>query len=338
MSRRLRREQKITEDFEQGIEPEDFYSIQLKRIDKPLVWKKSDGGIKIQDLKEHQFDEVLSIFKKYYMTDDVLCRNSKLLQDEESLNCYLNRLRFQLNDLCSIVAIDEKVSQQVKEKIVGILILRIIREEDDTRTFSFVQLIEGEAMQKCMELKNHVNRKVDIFQKMNCDVFLRYYEMCVLPEYKNRRIDYLLMFSALSVAHSFKIPAIGGLFPNYSTQRLAKAIGMQIVSEVEYTSWKDEHGELIFEDPGPGNYSCALMTGEVPPPPPQPLSKTSKDEFQDTNTLPRYHKQRWLAKKLKKEREELDKKKEKQAEKQQEKEKKMKKAVVKAEAQNGQYL
>lgn len=44
-----------------------------------------------------------------------------------------------------------------------------------------------------------------------------------------------------------------------------------MVQEINYAQWRDEKGEFIFDDPGAGNYSFAVMAGKVPAaPPPEP--------------------------------------------------------------------
>lgn len=47
----------------------------------------------------------------------------------------------------------------------------------------------------------------------------------------------------------------------------------KILYEINYVEWRDKNGELIFDDPGAGNYSCILMAANVPEeaiPEPQP--------------------------------------------------------------------
>lgn len=44
-----------------------------------------------------------------------------------------------------------------------------------------------------------------------------------------------------------------------------------MIQEINYAQWRDEKGEFIFDDPGAGNYSFAVMAGKVPAaPPPEP--------------------------------------------------------------------
>lgn len=37
----------------------------------------------------------------------------------------------------------------------------------------------------------------------------------------------------------------------------------QILYEIAYVDWRDKNGDIIFTDPGPGNYTCAFMAGHV---------------------------------------------------------------------------
>ncbi|KAK5646997.1 hypothetical protein RI129_005461 [Pyrocoelia pectoralis] len=277
MSRRLRLESRVL--TEEEVHVRDPIELQLKRIYSPLVWKETAFGIRIQDLKENQHDEVINIIKDYYVEQDVLCKNTELLNDEESLDCYLKRIRFQLRDNSSIIAVDLKDEEGDKKltdeklKIVGVLVLKIIRKNEFTRVFSQVQLVEGEAMKRCIAFRSHITRRVDVHEKCNCEVFLRYYELCVIPEYRHQSIGHLLMLCGIKAARSYNIPVVAGLFPNFALQKLARRLGMETIYEIKYTEWTDSDGELIFDDPGAGNYTCAVMAGTVaplPPPPPRP--------------------------------------------------------------------
>lgn len=57
---------------------------------------------------------------------------------------------------------------------------------DFGRVFSRAMLIEGEAYKKCVNFRNHINRKVDLFVEFDCDRYLRYYALCVKPEYRRK--------------------------------------------------------------------------------------------------------------------------------------------------------
>ncbi|XP_031343229.1 uncharacterized protein LOC116178499 [Photinus pyralis] len=276
MSRRLRLEEERAKAVKEEEIFEDPLKIQLKRIFSPLVWKETSYGIRIQDLKEDQHEEVVNMFKDHFLENDVLCKNTELLNDEESLACYLRRIRFQIRDSSSIIAVDLNYvhddedlqdESEAKLKIVGVLILKVMRKNEFNRVFSQVQLIEGEAMKKCVAFRSHINRRVDIHEKCNCDVYLRYYELCVLPQYRHQSLGYLLMMCGVRVARSYNIPVVAGLFPTLSMQTVAKRLGMETIYEVSYCAWRDREGELIFDDPGAGNYTCAVMAGPVPPPP-----------------------------------------------------------------------
>lgn len=71
-----------------------------------------------------------------------------------------------------------------------------------------------------------------------------------------------------------------------------------MVHEINYVEWRDRFNELIFDEPGQGNYTCAVMAGVVPPPPaPEPPPKTSEEKVKIT----REEKRKIKAKKKKKE-------------------------------------
>lgn len=143
----------------------------------------------------------------------------------------------------------KKKDEEEKIKIVAALIMRVIHKYDYSRVFSRVQLVEGEAMKKCITFKNFVNRKVDVFAKFNCDSILRYYDLCILPEYQHRGYSfslfvYIVNFSyksyslglglilakcGLYVAKAMNVPVVMGVFSDFRVQKLAKKIGMEVI-------------------------------------------------------------------------------------------------------------
>lgn len=48
-----------------------------------------------------------SIFQDYYITEEVLCRNSEMKDDEISTNSFLQRILYHLKDNSSIVCLQE---------------------------------------------------------------------------------------------------------------------------------------------------------------------------------------------------------------------------------------
>lgn len=66
-----------------------------------------------------------------YLKEEIMCRSLNILEDEESVECYLDFLRFWLKDRKSLVAIDDET-----EKVVGFLVARTVSKLQHTRTYS----------------------------------------------------------------------------------------------------------------------------------------------------------------------------------------------------------
>lgn len=70
----------------------------------------------------------------------------------------------------------------------------------------------------------------------------------------------------------------------------------KILNEINYVDWRGKDGEMIFDDPGAGNYSCALMAGVVPeapepePPPPPKVDDVEKKKEKVTRAEKRAEK------------------------------------------------
>lgn len=65
-----------------------------------------------------------------------------------------------------------------------------------------------------------------------------------------------------------------------------------------YVDWRDRFNEIIFEDPGVGNYTCSIMAGQIPVSVNNPEPKINVEE-QDTSRLTREEKIKNKTKQLK---------------------------------------
>ncbi|XP_050306616.1 uncharacterized protein LOC126743533 [Anthonomus grandis grandis] len=278
MSRRLRiEEEKVKALKDELQEEEDKLKLMQERIFGPLIWRRFQNGIKIMDLQEPNFREAIDLILKYYLKEDILFRNTKIAEDEVSQNCFAERLIFKLKDRASIVAVDENNDNCM----VGVLVLTPVHKCDFGRVYSRTMIVEGKSYKSVTDFINYINRKVDIFEHFYCDKYLRYYLLCISPEYRGRGLGLQLMLIGLEVARHLKIPVVTGVFNSFNLQKIATRIGMdQVLYEYNYVKWSDKNGELIFCDPGQGNYSCNIQAGVVPPAPePDPVPENHEKEI-----------------------------------------------------------
>lgn len=261
MSRRYRLEQERAQQLTQELqEEEDKIKLQKDKIFGPIIWRRISEGIRIQDLQSDYYEETLDIIIEYYVRDDLLFRNTNILNDPDSLKSFRAKLLFSMQDRCSIIAVDEAHEGGV----VGVLLLKSVKKCDYGRVFSRTQIGAGNCYQSITTFLNHVNKHVDIFLHYNCEMYLRYYLLCVKPEYRGKKIGFQLMDTGPIVAKHLGIDVIMGIFDCHHLQHLAQQLGMEKLFEQEYTKYRDKLGELKICDPGSGNYSCALMAGEIP--------------------------------------------------------------------------
>ncbi|XP_017785361.1 PREDICTED: uncharacterized protein LOC108568666 [Nicrophorus vespilloides] len=261
MSKRLRLEHDYAEQLRQEAEEEDDkLKKQQERIFAPITWARFHNGFRIIDLKEKHFGDVIELIKEHYIPVEVLCRNAEIEEDEVSLKSFLDELMFNMRDSTSIIAIHESSNE-----LAAVLILRIVNKIDYSRVFTRIAFNEGEARKKCTAIINALSRKNDVYKIMNCDTFLYYSLLCVNPTYRHKALGYQLMRIGLDVAVSLKVPVAMGIFSNFKMQKAARKLNFKLIQEVSYTNWRDKNNELIFGDPGAGNYSCALMICSVPP-------------------------------------------------------------------------
>lgn len=133
-----------------------------------------------------------------------MCRNSNLADDPTSKQSYLDRILFNLKNHSSIIALDESTNffkeyifillynnySDNDDAIAGFLVLKAVHKSDFGRVFSRVQLTDGEAYQKCTNFLNNLSRIVDVHATFHCDAYLRYYLLCIKPEYRRKGINY----------------------------------------------------------------------------------------------------------------------------------------------------
>lgn len=121
-----------------------------------------------------------------------------------------------------------------------------------------MQTYEGDALQKIMHLLNTVVKQENVYKVLNCDMYLRIHIICVHPSYQEKGIDVALLKTSMETASAMSIPAVGGIFTSGASQTMADRLGFRLISEIRYGRWIVDN-EIVFDDPGRGNYSAAFM-------------------------------------------------------------------------------
>ncbi|XP_065163305.1 uncharacterized protein [Atheta coriaria] len=264
MSRRYRLEQKYLQQLRaEAEEEEDKVRQNQHSSTAPVLWATLNTGFSIHDVVDADHQDILEMLQEHYIPHDVLCRNTELIDDPVSLKSMLDHILYTLKDTTSIKIV--KNEENGSETLVGVLLLRVSRKADFDRVFSRTILQDGDARKKCIAIQTALSRKLNIYETYNCESFLRYYILCIKKEFRNNGLGYQLMRVGLDVARSLNIHVASGIFSSFNLQRNAKKLGFKLIQEVSYTSWRDKsNNELIFSDPGSGNYTCAFMICDIP--------------------------------------------------------------------------
>ncbi|KAG7212177.1 hypothetical protein KM043_012517 [Ampulex compressa] len=109
-----------------------------------------------------------------------------------------------------------------------------------------------------MNLCNALIKQTDAYEKFGHDAYFRIYVLCVHPTYQTKGVGTALLKNCVRVATTLNMPAIGGIFTSGLSQTMAANQGFEILSEIRYSRWII-NDEVIFDDPGRGNYSAAFM-------------------------------------------------------------------------------
>lgn len=109
-----------------------------------------------------------------------------------------------------------------------------------------------------MKLINTLIKQTNAYEELDCDAYFRVYLLCVHPSYQQKGIGTALLKACIDVAPTFDMPAIGGVFTSGLSQSLALKLGFRLISEIRYSRWIVDD-QVVFDDPGKGNYSVAFM-------------------------------------------------------------------------------
>ncbi|KZC14636.1 hypothetical protein WN55_07050 [Dufourea novaeangliae] len=182
-----------------------------------------------------------------------MCKASALLQDQSSVNGYLELIRTWMKDTTSLVACSVKSG-----RVIGTAITRIDSFPEKTDVYGRVQILEGEKLKNIMHLMNTLLLQTKPYEKFEQLEYFRIYLLCVHPSYQEKGIEVALLDVCVQVAKSMHLLAIGGIFTCGSSQTRAHSIGFKLFSEIRYNRWI-VHDRVVFDDPGRGNYSAAFM-------------------------------------------------------------------------------
>ena len=109
-----------------------------------------------------------------------------------------------------------------------------------------------------MHLQNTLMQQTNAHEKFKHSKYFCIYILCVHPSYQEKSVEVALLNACVQVALSLKMPAIGGIFTCGVSQTRARSVGFQLLSEIRYGLWLVNE-QVVFDDPGRGNYSAALM-------------------------------------------------------------------------------
>lgn len=118
-----------------------------------------------------------------------------------------------------------------------------------------------------MHLRGTLVKQAKIYDNLDIEEYIKIYILAIHPSYERKGVRSALIKAAISVCRALKSHAIFGIFTSKSEQELAESLGWQILSEIQYSRWII-NDKVVFDDPGIGNYSAALMGVLVPEEPP----------------------------------------------------------------------
>lgn len=101
-------------------------------------------------------------------------------------------------------------------------------------------------------------KQINPYKKLGCDMILRIYIICVHESYQSKGLESILLENCIRVAIASKILAVVGIFTSNDSQKLAEKYSFKVLNEIHYGRWIVDD-EIVFINPGMGNYSVAFM-------------------------------------------------------------------------------
>ncbi|XP_014256877.1 uncharacterized protein LOC106670796 [Cimex lectularius] len=105
----------------------------MEKAKKPIVWCRLPFGVRIEDLHQSYYEEVIDLVKRHYVPDEPTFTSVKMSQDEASMDEFLSLCNVWIRDTCSMVAVEEG-----EKKAVGALIGRVYIKKEMNREFARV--------------------------------------------------------------------------------------------------------------------------------------------------------------------------------------------------------
>lgn len=133
-----------------------------------------------------------------------------------------------------------------------------------------------------MNLRTTLIKEAKIYETLNIGEYLKIYILSVHPSYEKKGVKSALIEALIAVGRSLKLPAIFGIFTSKIDQDLAESLNLKIFSEIQYSRWIVDD-EVVFDNPGIGNYSAALMSVFIPDEPTEEETKKRKRAMRNKN-------------------------------------------------------
>lgn len=203
----------------------------------PKVWSRFEcKGLSgervlyhIQDLPPEHFNDAIQLMKTYFLTDEVLCKTIKLLDDPASVKSFEDHWSKSLQQKMAIGCYETEST-----RLVGVNFLFVSHK--DTRRV--VHSDEGEKFQYAIAVLDHLFEELNIFEKFGIDHFLNAYGMGVRREFRSRGLATELLKARIPIMKAMGIPYTATFFTGNAPQRAAARAGYETYLAVEYTKFE----------------------------------------------------------------------------------------------------
>ncbi|XP_026670607.1 uncharacterized protein LOC108626405 isoform X2 [Ceratina calcarata] len=125
-----------------------------------------------------------------------MCKSISLLQDQTSVNEYLEYIRTWMKDTTSLVATSIKSG-----RVIGVAVARINSDPEKTDSYDRAQITEGAILRKILQLLDRLMVQTKAHERFQCTEYFCVYILCVHPSYQEKGVEIALLDACLQVSN-----------------------------------------------------------------------------------------------------------------------------------------
>ncbi|EDV32809.1 uncharacterized protein Dana_GF22216 [Drosophila ananassae] len=194
---------------------------------------------------EH-YKQVLEHLRKSFFADEPLNKAAGLCQNGCSNPELEDHCLEALQDRMSLMAVDEKASQDGKCKIAGVVLNGILRAGDTSKALEKLEETCDADFRKIFELLHRHNLKYNLFEHFDVDAMFDVRILSVDSGYRGQGIANELVRQSVAVAKKNGFRLLKADATGIFSQKIFRSHGFEVFAEQPYDKYTDADGKIIL--------------------------------------------------------------------------------------------